>query len=200
MGVKYKTSKNKFPEMQKSLETINGRTIEIGCIEGDHTWLASIHEYGCTIRPKKAKYLTVPCNSKAAGKKASDFSDLFFLQLDDGSKWLVRNKGKDQLEFMFALMTSVTIPERSFLRSGHDKNIDEVMIQASRAVRQLLDGKLSEQQFLDLIGRNLSTKIKEYARSLSQPPNSPLTKEVKGSSNPLVDTGEMIEGITWRCI
>lgn len=51
---------------------------------------------------------------------------------------------------------------------------------------------------LDLCGQQMATAIKEYATELSSPPNSAMTVDRKGSSNPLVDTGAMIEGITWK--
>ena len=94
--------------------------------------------------------------------------------------------------------TVIHIPERSFLRTGHDANIDTVLEKASRAIGQVIEGKMSKQQYLDLIGQQLATKIKEYAVQLSSPPNHPFTVERKGSSNPLVSTGDLIGGITWR--
>ncbi|MGN1456956.1 MAG: hypothetical protein ACI4XP_03255 [Acutalibacteraceae bacterium] len=196
--VSYTTKTDITKDMLRNIDNLNSQSIEVGVFEGENKWLAGIHEYGCNITPKNAQYLTVPCNPKAAGKKARDFSDLFFLRLDDGSKWLVRNKGKDQIEFMYALMTSVKIPERSFLRAGHDEHIDEILKKAEKAAGLVVEGKMSQQQYLNMIGQMLSTKIKTYARNLSSPPNSNLTTDVKGSSNPLVDTGNMIEGITYR--
>lgn len=164
MGVKYKTVKNNFPEMQRRLESLNGKKVEVGCIEGDHTWLAAIHEYGCDIKvtPKMRAYL----HSKGLHLKAST--------------------------------TVIRIPERSFLRSGHDQEIDGVMNKAGKAVGQVIGGQMSEQQFFDMIGEMLATKIKTFARDLSSPGNHSFTVEQKGSSNPLVDTGNMIEGISWR--
>lgn len=164
MGVSYKTKKDKFPDMIKQIQSLNGKSIEVGCIEGQHKWLAAIHEYGCDIKvtPKMRAYL----HSKG-------------LHLKDST-------------------TVIKIPERSFLRSGHDKEIDGVMDKANMAVMQVLSGRMSEKQFLDMIGQMLATKIKDYARDLDNPPNHPYTTEQKGSSNPLVDTGNMIEGITWR--
>jgi hypothetical protein len=59
---------------------------------------------------------------------------------------------------------------------------------------------MSADDMLDLCGQQLSTAIKKYARDLSSPPNRPYTIEQKGSSNPLVDTGAMIESITWEVV
>ncbi len=200
MGVKYKTVKNKFPDMIKSLEVLNGRKINVGCIKGDSQWLAAIHEYGCNITPKKSKYLTVPINPKAKGKKAREFSNTFIYTSNSGEKFIAIKKGKDSIELLFWLTTSIKIPERSFLRSGHDKYIDDVMNKASKLLGQVVSGKMSEEQLLEFVGLALSSKIKTYARELSSPPNSSFTVEQKGSSNPLVDTGNMIGGISFEVV
>lgn len=197
-GVKIKTIKNKIPEMVKSLEAINGRKIEVGVFDGEHAWLAAIHEYGCDIRPKKAKYLTVPVNPKARGKKAGDFNNLYMIEDKDGDKFLVRDKGKNEIEFMYWLTTHVKIPERSFLRTGFDENIGSVNKIIDTKLKPLLNGTLSEDEFCKIIGQTLSRKITTYARNLSSPANANVTTEAKGNNNPLVDTGKMIRGITWR--
>lgn len=92
----------------------------------------------------------------------------------------------------------IKIPERSFLRNGHDENKDRVIEQTERALGQVLIGQMSVDDMLDLYGQQMATAIKKYARDLKLPPNHPYTKEQKGSSNPLVDTGNMIESITWK--
>lgn len=94
--------------------------------------------------------------------------------------------------------TVIKIPERSFLRTGHDKNIDRVIKQTERAVGQVVAGKMSVDQMLDLCGEQLATAIKTYMRELSTPTNHPFTIERKGSSNPLIDTGGLLESITWE--
>lgn len=198
MSTKWTTKKDMLPDMIEKLKGLNGKSVEIGVFDGEHAWLASIHEYGCTIKPKNSQFLTVPINPKAKGKSAKDFPNAFVLESKSGELFIAVEKGKDQLELLFWLTRSVKIPERSFIRSGHDNCADEVLTQAGRAISKLLDGSLSEKEFFDLIGRNMSTKIKKFARSLSSPGNSSATTAVKKSSNPLVDTGSMINSITWR--
>lgn len=198
MAVKIKTTKNKIPSIEKNIKGLNGRGVQVGVLSGEHKWLASIHEYGCVIKPSKKKYLTIPANSKAYGKKASDFKDLIFIESKDGDKFLARKKGKDSLEVMFWLTTSVTIPERSFLRGGYDENIDAIVKTSGSLLADVLSGTMSEDAFLEFVGSLLRDRIKDYARDLNSPPNHPLTIKAKGGSNPLVDTGDMIGGIDWR--
>lgn len=94
--------------------------------------------------------------------------------------------------------THIKIPERSFLRTGHDENVDRVLEQTSRALSQVIAGKMDIDTMLDLYGEQMATAIKTYMRDLSNPPNHPYTTEQKGSSNPLIDSGALLESIIWE--
>ena len=94
--------------------------------------------------------------------------------------------------------TTIVIPERSFLRNGHDANIDKVMKQTERAIAAVVAGTMSVDDMLDLCGTQLCTAIKKHMVELSSPPNSSLTVEWKGSSNPLIDTGNLVSSISFE--
>ena len=94
--------------------------------------------------------------------------------------------------------THIRIPERSFLRTGYEKNRDTVIQRASKLMADVTSGKMTARGCYQAVGMDLSSKIKDYAQSLDSPPNHPFTADQKGSSNPLADTGDMIGGITWR--
>ena len=94
--------------------------------------------------------------------------------------------------------THIKIPERSFIRTGHDENVERVLEQTERAIGQVILGKMSIDDVLDLYGQQMATAIKTYMRDLSKPANHPYTTEQKGSSNPLIDTGGLVESITWE--
>lgn len=164
MGIKYSVKINKLPELSATIKTLNGKKVHVGALQGEHAWLAGIHEYGCKIpvTDKMRKYLA------------------------------------SQGLYLKASTRYITIPERSFLRSGHDENADKVLKNASMALGQVIDGKMSIDTFLDSCGQMLADKIKLYIRDLKSPPNHPYTIEQKGSSNPLVDTGNLLESITWE--
>lgn len=163
MSAKYKTVKDDFPKMRKSLASLNGRKVTVGC-DGENAWLAAIHEYGCTITvtPKMRAYL----HRQGLHLKEST--------------------------------TVIKIPERSFLRAGFDEHNGEVLKKVERTMPDVLIGTLSVDQYLKTIGILLSSKIKDYARNLNSPANHPFTVQQKGSSNPLVDTGTMIESIGYE--
>ena len=198
MGVKWKTTIDRLPEMQERAKLLPKKKVEVGVFDGEHAWLASIHEYGMTITPKKSQYLTVPVSPKSAGRNARSFSDLWTLKSDSGELFLCRNTGKDKFEILYWLTKSVHIPERSFLRAGHDKEAERVIKQTERAIGQVLGGKMSLDELYRECGKQMATAIKEYAASLNTPPKSWATKETTGNDNPLVATGDMIEHISWR--
>lgn len=197
MSVKWESKKNKFPDMQASIKNMKNKTIKVGCF-GEHAWLAGIHEYGCVITPGGGRYLTVPCNSKAKGRRAREFPDLFFIQSKNGNKFLARRKGKNGLELMYMLLTKVVIPERAFLRKGHDENVKAVLKQAGELTCNMIHGEMKEADSMKAIGIKMSSVIKDSARDFKNPSNHWSTIKTKGSSNPLADTGDMIGSITYK--
>ena len=162
--VKIATRKNDFPSMQKSIEDLNGIKVNVGVLEGEHAWLASIHEYGCRIKvtPKMRAYL----HRKGLHLKKST--------------------------------TEIIIPERSFLRAGFDENNDRILKATEAVLPDVLLGTMSVEKYAKLVGLQLATAIKQYAVKLRTPPNHPFTVKEKKSSNPLVDTGDMINSIMYE--
>lgn len=198
MPIHHKIIKNQFPDMQASIAELNGTKINVGCLEGEHAWLASIHEYGCNIKPKNGGYLTVPCCKEAYQRSARSFPDLFVYTAKSGTKWLARKKG-NSIQVMYALMKSVKIPERAFLRGGFDAHAEDVIEQAEAVIGDVINGAMSVDLFSEMVGQLLSSQIKEYAIDLKSPPKSPMTiASENGKSNPLVDTGDMIGSITYE--
>lgn len=158
---------------------------------------AGIHEYGVKIVAKRAQYLTVPIHPDSVGKKARDFNDLFVFTAASGEKFLAKGDG-DDLIFYFWLTPSVVIPERSFLRSTHDEEGDRIISQTERALAQVVVGEMSVDDMLKLYGHQMSTAIKKKIRDIDTPPNSSATILAKGSSNPLVDSGHLLNSIMWK--
>lgn len=59
MGIQMKNKKDMTGKMQATAKALNGTKINVGVLEGEHQWLAAIHEYGCTIpvTPKMRAFL-----------------------------------------------------------------------------------------------------------------------------------------------
>ncbi|MCY1690733.1 hypothetical protein OVA29_08695 [Exiguobacterium sp. SL14] len=90
--------------------------------------------------------------------------------------------------------TVIRIPERSFIRAGFDAKEGEWRNKVDDILQNALTGGIPIESALDMLGLDLG-KIQEFARDLSSPPNSATTVKLKGSSNPLVDTGRLIGAI-----
>lgn len=59
MGVKHVVKTNRIKDLASAMKELDGRSVEVGVFEGEHAWLAHIHEFGCVIQvtPKMRAYL-----------------------------------------------------------------------------------------------------------------------------------------------
>lgn len=92
----------------------------------------------------------------------------------------------------------IVIPERAFLRNGFDSNVGDVINETNPLLADVLGGNMSVEEFCNIVGKLMVGKIQEYAIDLKTPANHPFTIEKKGSSNPLVSSGDMIEALTYE--
>jgi hypothetical protein len=92
----------------------------------------------------------------------------------------------------------IRIPERSFIRAGWDENEKEILDKVESLVLEAIEKGISVDAVLDGTGQETQGRIRDYARDLKDPENHPFTVEQKGSSNPLVDSGNLIQNITYE--
>lgn len=204
MGVTVRGTNN-IPKLKKVLQKLGKREIKVGIFGADNysyggdadlVTIAFTHEFGTTIRPKRAKWLTIPLIRAAKGKRAGDFGDLTFYQTGPETAFLGRKRGSgEEMENVFLLVKSIVIPERSFLRTGYDENIDKITDKIEDMLNDVLSFDINPDVFLDAIGMEFAGLIQRHMRTISTPGNSSITTAVKGSSNPLQDTGRLIGAI-----
>lgn len=196
MGVKWKTVANHIPAMETRLDGIKQKKVIVGALSGEHAWLAGIHEWGANVKATKAQYLTVPVHPDAYGRKASSFPDLFCIKSKKGNLLLVKSEGDSIIPYYW-LTKEIKIPERAFLRNGHDEHAERLITQTERMIPLVIAGKKSIDDMCNELGRQLSTAIKDYMGKTE--PNNPITIAVKGSDTPLTGrTGGLVESITWE--
>lgn len=94
--------------------------------------------------------------------------------------------------------TDGRIPERSFLRAGilEKKNVIKDFWKKGKAAK-LLMGELPPEKALSLLGLQGQTIVQNKIRAIQDPPNAESTIARKESSNPLIDTGLMIQSVTY---
>lgn len=91
----------------------------------------------------------------------------------------------------------IGVPERSWLRAWFDERRGEIERDLSRVMRRVSEGRLTLDQGLNLLGQKYQAQIQERISNGIPPPNSDATIAAKGSSTPLIDTGQMRSSITY---
>lgn len=90
------------------------------------------------------------------------------------------------------------IPERPFMRNAMRANRGKYQKFMGAGARQIIHGSSSMLSILRGLGVLAQGDIVNEIESMKSPPNAPLTILLKGSSNPLVDSGAMAQGVTWK--
>lgn len=90
------------------------------------------------------------------------------------------------------------IPERSFIRSNDRKNKDKYKKMIQNGMIKVLKGELEPFQVLGLVGEQVTSDIKGGITAGLKPDLDPKTIERKGSSKPLIDTGQLLNSITYK--
>ncbi len=88
--------------------------------------------------------------------------------------------------------TVIRIPERSFIRAGWDQHGPDILDKYTRLIGEAILNGGAPEALLSALAIEAQGKLQEFARDLKDPANAGLTIEQKGSSNPLVDSGNMI--------
>ncbi len=90
------------------------------------------------------------------------------------------------------------IPERPFFRRALRANRGKyVKLLAARA-KEVIEGRTTTDKALNQLGLLAVGDIQHEITVLNHPPNAPATIKAKGSSKPLIDTGEMRQSVTYR--
>lgn len=94
--------------------------------------------------------------------------------------------------------TSRGIPSRPFLLNAIRKNRSKYLEAMKTAGAKILRGEATLEQTMRKLGILAQGDIQQEITDLRDPPNAPATIAAKGSSNPLIDTGEMRSKVTWQ--
>jgi hypothetical protein len=91
-----------------------------------------------------------------------------------------------------------TIPERSFIRSTVDERQADLREVVRAVTREVAAGRRSAREAGGILGQWMQAAIRQQIVDVDTPPNAPETIERKVSSNPLIDTGQMRQSITYE--
>lgn len=90
------------------------------------------------------------------------------------------------------------IPERPFIFNAMRDNRSRYRRALRDSAAKILRGDTGTRTVLSKLGVLAQGHVQTEITNLLDPPNSPVTIEFKGSSNPLIDTGEMRANVTWK--
>lgn len=93
---------------------------------------------------------------------------------------------------------SAGIPQRSFVRATVDEQRPEIERLQKALAAQVLAGKLDPSAALELLGAKVAAMVQTRIAAGIGPALKPETIARKGSSKPLVDTGQLRSSITWK--
>jgi hypothetical protein len=94
------------------------------------------------------------------------------------------------------------IPERSFIRSTfYERAAAELREMCGKITKAIVLGAVDVRQGIGMLGAWGAAQVKNTITQTDiPPPLAPSTIAAKGSSKPLVDTGQMLNAITWEVI
>ena len=93
---------------------------------------------------------------------------------------------------------TIRIPERSFLRATVDQYREAIARRQVLLSQGYVLGKFELKPAMELLGQYVVGLIKQRIANGIAPPNSPWTIAKKGSSKPLIDTGQLRNSITYK--
>lgn len=93
---------------------------------------------------------------------------------------------------------SLNMPERSFLRAGIRKNLKAYHQLNKKTLRQVLLGRMTLVHALGLLGEQAKSDVQTEITDGDFAPLSEATIKRKGSSKPLIDSGQMRQSVAWE--
>ncbi|AWK42600.1 hypothetical protein LGZ99_21770 [Photorhabdus temperata] len=93
---------------------------------------------------------------------------------------------------------TINIPERSFLRSTFNENKDKYANKLVKGIKSELKNDGDPQQALEKLGEMVARDVKRKIQAGIDPPLSQATIKRKKSSKPLIDTGQLVQSITYE--
>lgn len=225
MRVLRDTVRPELARIKRELAALRSMQIHVGIMgdaESDILMIAHVHEYGATITAKNVRNLTIPLTKEAKeAKSPRSFNDLEWVPgRQPGVSFLVRPRkrkarSKDHravtdtistrseydprdYDWLYMLVKSVNIPERSFIRASFDAGRAELSAACKEAVTNIIRKGWTAQQAADHVGKIATNMTRQFMNAGLEPPKSKITKLTSDPDQPLYDTGRLIGSIAYK--
>lgn len=95
---------------------------------------------------------------------------------------------------------AANVPQRSFIRATVDGKREEIAKLQKGLALQVLEGRVTHDVALERLGLKVVAWVQNRIAAGIDPPNAPATIERKGSSKPLINTGQLRSSVTHRVV
>lgn len=89
------------------------------------------------------------------------------------------------------------VPERNFMDAATPRIDEQFKKISNETIQDIINGKVSAKKVLSVAGQMGQSAIQTAINSNLPPPNSPKTIEKKKSNKTLIDTGHMLQSVTY---
>lgn len=178
----------RLEEILKRVKELQGKSVVVGIPKNtvvnqmDMCELGMVHEFGATIQHAGGTSYGYK-NKRDANK---------------GKVRFLKNGAKSYSVMGKTTSHTIQIPERSFLRSTFAKEKENLGSLTYKVFKQALKGDVSAHDAYKSIGAYMSNQVKETMTDGDLTPLKPETIKRKGSSKPLIDTGQLRASITYE--
>ena len=104
----------------------------------------------------------------------------------------------DDYTWMYMLVDSVTIPERSFIRASYDSGKNVIENLCKEAIDGIIDKHWTAEEAADYIGSESLKMTQNYFNTQLSPPKSEITQRTSTQYQPLVETKELYLKIVYK--
>jgi len=198
-----------FNDIENELKKLANKKVIAGVAAPEDSPLAmyaGVNEFGKVIKPKNGKALVIPLHPAYKNRSPKDFGKGYFdfIPGNRGSdgKWESAKLVKDGEEVYLLTKKGVTIPERAFIRKAADnkKTYDKAQMFARQHLEMILNGQSCAEKLFSAVGESIASSIKSSITSNIAPPNSGLTRKLKGSNKTLIDSGRLLDSINYEVV
>jgi len=93
---------------------------------------------------------------------------------------------------------TVTIPERSFIRSTINGQSKDIKAVSQAQLKKVINGQTTSEKALGVLGAFTAGLIQAKFTDNDWAPNTTKTQNRKGSTTPLIDTGQLRQSISYE--
>lgn len=176
---------NVYEKLRADLKQLNGAFVKCGWPEGAKVG-----------NPDKRKETGLESMLGMSSGGSNDMSEV--AKIAAWNEFGVPKKQTAETEKMLGMASGGwRIQPRPAFRAATDGNREKLKAFKERVYNEFLLGRLTPKQALDEIGLWMQAQIRGSILRGGWAPNKPSTIKAKGSSKPLIDTGQEINSVTW---